>query len=558
MALITIFELRPQSPAYRRLQLTRRLIGAIAMIVVASPFGVVRAGDDDRAKSRSFFYQAYSDAEIQAAVQRPLGLEDCIRIALAKNISLRIAHGDLDRADAAHAGSYGRFLPVFSVDGVRSNNLTGERRTTAITLVTDPQDSTETNELETVGFVDRVQFDNNAAIIGQAQLFLPTGGTLQFSKDFAHSAQIPLFQDPISPADDPLDREFTPTTKDRDLSYEISLSQPLLREAGPTVARSAFLATRYDQQIQERNLLSQKLQTVFAVKRAYYTALLQRELINVNLTALVKDSALVEASKALIVARLATRRDVLSAEIRFADDRASLLASRSDYQFALDRLKYELGLPIDMAVDLDSTGLSYTPMTLDEKMLVQQALENSPEVLVADLSIRKSRLQRQIAKNDLWPQLDLVASYSSERSKNAISNLDRSRTGGWRASLNLSYEFLSQEARASAEEAEISVRQQEDRLLDVQRQVMIDVRDIVRGVYSATAELDAIKAGIRVAEDKLEFSTTMFNLGRASNFDITESQEFLLKAKNQYLRKLVDYHSQLAQLESLIGRPITQ
>lgn len=534
----------------------RWLAFSVTLILVISPT-MGRTGDDERAKSRDFYYQAYSDAEIRAAVQRPLTLEDCIRIALSQNISLRIARGDLERADAAHAGSYGRFLPVFSLDGGRVNELTGERRTTARTLVPVPGDSTDTVELETEGFVDRTQFDNSATVSGQAQLFLPTGGTLQYTNDFLHSAQVPLFQDPANP-EDPTDREITPTSKDRQRSYSISLSQPLLRDAGPTVARSSFLSTRYDQQIQEKGLLNQKLQTVFAVKRAYYLAQLQRELIKVNLTAFMKDSALVEASKALIVARLATRRDVLSAEIRFADDRASLLASRNDYQLALDRLKNELGLPIDMNVDLDSTALSYSPMALDEKTLVQQALENSPQVLATEIAIRKSRLQHRVAKNNLWPQLDLEASYSSDRARNAITNLDLNRTRGWRASLNLSYEFLNREAGASAEEAEIAVRQEEDRLLEVKRQVMIDVREIVRGVYSAAAELDAIKSGIVVAEDKLEFSTTMFNLGRASNFDITESQEFLLKARNQYLRKLVDYHSQLAQLESLIGKPIAQ
>jgi len=527
------------------------------MIAVVSPSGVVRAGDDERSKSRDFHYQPYSETEIQAAVQKPLTLEDCIRVALAKNISLRIARGDLDRAEAAHAGSYGKFLPVLSLDGARTNSITGERRTTERFLVPDPEDSTNFNEDEVVGFVDKTQFDNNATISGKVQLFLPTGGTVQFTNDFLHSTQMPLFQEPASP-EDPTDREISPTTKDRDLSYAISFSQPLLRDAGPTVARSSFLATGYDQQIEARSLLNQKLQTVFAVKRAFNVALLQRELINVNLTALLKDSVLVEASKALITARLATRRDVLSAEIRLADDRASLIASRSSYQLALDRLKDELGLPIDMPITLDSASLSYAPIALDEKALVREALENNPLVHAAEVAIRRSRLQRHVAKNSLWPQLDLVASYSSDRSRNAITNIDKSRTGGWRAGLNLSYEFLSRDAAGRAEEAEIAVRQQEDRLLEAQRQVMIDVRDIVRGVYSAAAELAAIQSGIKVAEDKLEFSTTMFNLGRASNFDVTESQEFLLKAKNQYLRKLVDYHTQLAQLESLIGRPIAQ
>jgi len=557
MAPMTTFECGPQFRASRRLQFVRRLILAITMIVIVSPPGVVRAGDDESTKSHDFYYQAYSETEIQAAVQKRLTLEDCIRIALAKNLTLRIARGDLDRAEATHAGSYARFLPVFSLEGARVNNMTGERRTIKKFLVPKPDDPTQSIEQEVQGFVDEAKFGNNATVTGKAQLFLPTGGTLQFTNDFLHNTQIPLFQEPAS-AEDPTDRKISSTTKDRDLSYAISFTQPLLRDAGPTVARSALLTTGYDRQIEKRSLLNQNWQTVFSVKRAYFIALLQRELIKINLTALLKDSVLVEASKALITARLATRRDVLSAEIRVADDRASLIGSRNDYQSALDALKDVLGLPIDMPIELDSASLSYTPIMLDEKALVRQAIENNPLVHAAEISIRRSRLQHRVAKNSLWPQLDLVASYSSDVSKDAITQIDQNRTGSWRASLNLSYAFLNREASAKAEEAEIAVRQQEERLLEVQRQVMLEVRDIVRGVYSAVIELDAIQTAIKVAEDKLEFSTTMFNLGRASNFDVTESQEFLLKARNQYLRKLVDYHSRLAQLESLIGKPIAQ
>jgi outer membrane protein TolC len=211
-----------------------------------------------------------------------------------------------------------------------------------------------------------------------------------------------------------------------------------------------------------------------------------------------------------------------------------------------------------MPVELDSTGLSYEPVTLDEAALIRMALENNPSIRSAEIAIRRSRLQHRVAKNSVLPQLDLVASYSSNSQTDLILNKDLSRTGGWQAKLNLSYSFLSRDAAANAENAQITLSQQEDRLLDLQRQIVRSIRDIVRSVYTGAEELSAIKRGIEVAEQKLDFATTMFNLGRASNFDITDAQEFLLKAQNQYLSKLVDYHTQLALLESLTGKPVKQ
>jgi outer membrane protein TolC len=100
--------------------------------------------------------------------------------------------------------------------------------------------------------------------------------------------------------------------------------------------------------------------------------------------------------------------------------------------------------------------------------------------------------------------------------------------------------------------------QQEDNLLNLKRQLAMSVRSIIRNTYSSIEAINTLQRSIEAAEQKVEFSTTMFNLGRASNLDITDAQEALLKAQTQYVRELVDYHIQLALLESLTGQPAAQ
>lgn len=477
--------------------------------------------------ARVLAYKPYSETEIASAALQPLTLADCIGIALRKNIGLRLAESDLNKAEATHSGSHGAFLPVFSLTGSRSNSL---------------QQAPDT--LNAGKFTD-TEFLNQANVTGKAQWFVPTGATLELSNDFLHDVK-----DVRAPSDE------LSLTKNENRVYAASLTQPLLRGAGPKIARNRVLSTGYEEQVQRMTLEQQRLQAVLAVKRAYFDALAKRELMKVNEAAVLSDSVLVRASEALIVAKLASRRDVLSAQIRYADDKAALIKAQNDFELALDALKDVMGLPIENPIRLDSAGLSYSPITLEEKTLMDLALQNSPQLQAAQIGIKRNRLARSVAKNALLPQLDLVASYSSDRAKNAVSNQDLTRTGGWQASLNLSYSFLSREAAAEAENAEIDVRQQEDRVLALQRQIIVDIRDIVRGVYTAAGEIAAIEQSITSAQDKLTFSQTMFNLGRASNFDVTDAQEFLLKAQTQYFRKLAEYHTQLAFLESLTGRPI--
>lgn len=479
-------------------------------------------------------YKPYSETEIIAALQQPLTLEDCIGIALRKNIALRLAEGELNKAEATHSGSHGAFLPVFSLTGSRQNTLSQALQ----------DDSAEVN----FGQLIDDRFVNPTNVTGKVQWFIPTGATLEFSNDFLRETT--EFRSPfLKPEDAKLE-------KSDNRVYAVSLTQPLLRGAGPKVARSQVTSSGYEEQMQRMTLQQQRLQAVFVVKRVYYDALAKRELLKVNEAAVKSDSVLVRASEALILAKLASRRDVLSAQIRYAEDKSAWIKAQNDFELALDELKNVMGAPIEIPIQIDSAGLSYKPLVLQERELLEAALQSSPQLQAAQMDIQRTRVLRTVAKNATLPQLDLFASYSSERGKDALLNQELTRTGGWQASLNLSYAFLNREASAEAENAEISVRQQEDRALALQRQIVIDIRDIVRGVYTARGEIGAIEQSIQAAQDKFNFSQTMFNLGRASNFDVTDAQEFLLKAQTQYFRKLAEYQTQLALLESLTGQPI--
>ncbi len=492
------------------------VIGALLSwgIVVAS---FAKEGAPDRKAEDLLPFKPYAEAEIQAALQRPLYLEDCIRIALSKSLALRQAAGDLRRAQALRSGSFGIYFPVLNVTG----------RKQASTSIRSANDELKLKD----GGVDY-----NVEILGNAQMLLPTSSIVTYSTDFfrEYDATVPS----------------EPAKKDGRNST-LNLLQPLLRGATPKIANSKVISAGHNKSLQEFNYLGQQLQTIYLIKRAYYVALLQRELIRVNRSGAASDSALVLASEALVLAKLASRRDVLSAQIRAADSRAVLIRSQTDFQGALDLLKDEMGLPIETPITLGADTLKFAPVNLNEAELIQIALNNNPTLNVLKRVVKIAKLNSSLAHNNALPRLDVYGGYFWIHERSAILNADLARKSGWNAGFSFSYPLLHREAAGEAESAEIAARQQEDRLADLERQVTLNIRDIVRSASNSAEEVAAIRHSIAVAEQKLDFARTMFNLGRASNFDVTDAQEFLQNAQNQYLRKLVNYYSQLAQLETL-------
>jgi outer membrane protein TolC len=463
-------------------------------------------------------YQPFKEAEIKQRLQVPLAMEDCIRIALHQNYALRLAKHDLSRSEASLRGSSGKFLPVFSLKGTQEN--TQER------LPFNPLTPTAPTRLNT----------QNNFLIGEIQQTLGTGAVLNFSGDL---------------------RDLYSANKNQNLAYAVTLTQPLLRGAWPMVARSPVALARHDRYIREYHVRDAKLDIIYATKRAFYNVLLARELIEVSQIAVKRDSTLIVQSESMMKAKRATQRDVLSAEIRLADDRAALIRSETEYQVALDALKEILGAPLDMNLEVIETKLKFSPVELHDDELIRLALNNNPVLQGASVAVERAQLSYKVARNETLPQLDLTVGHSGLFDQMML-NRQELTTSGFLASFTLSYPFLNREASGAAENAQVAISQEQDRLTNLQRQIVLNIRSIVHNARSTEEELTALNGTITASQQKVDFATTMFNLGRASNLDITDAQEDLLKAQNQYLEKLVDYYAQLALLESLTGRELSQ
>jgi outer membrane protein TolC len=469
-------------------------------------------------------YAQLNEEALKETIKEPLTLDDCIHIALGRNIPLQLAKGELEKAEAIYAGSSGKFYPVFTLDGSFENTL--ERRPL------DPADpSAPLNH----------SFDNRA-IVGGIQQYLPTGATFQIISDLRRDINSP-------------DRFGEAPTRTRNQAYSFRITQPILRGASPKIARSSINLAEYEWQIQDWQLANAKLRTMFAVKSAFYNALLERELIEVHRAAIQRDSTLVKAAESRVQAKLATRLDILSAEIRLARDRAALIKGQTDHQVALDLLKEVMGLPLGTPITLRQIELGFSPILLDEEELIRSAMQNNPAIKSAEIAVPRSKLELTVTRNALLPQLDLIGEYVGRLDVNTDQNKNLSENG-WQAGFSLSYPFFNREAAANVKNAEIALSQEQERLVNLQRQIELGIREIVRRIYSSAEEINAINRSMEAAEEKLDFAMTMYNLGRASNLDITDAQEALVEAEEQYLRQLLEYHTQLALLESLTGHQV--
>lgn len=458
---------------------------------------------------------------------RPLNMADCLDIALQNNIDLRLARLDEAAVRTTISEAKGAFWPVLGVNYEHTRKrLFGE-------------------------FPDKTEhFDNGFVQLTQ---LLPTGTTLLAERGALHYRLDPDVSD-------------TPAKQ-----WIFGITQPLLRGGWWRTTLSGVRGAGYDARISQANLDGTRLSVVQQVKTAYYEVIRAAKQVEIAEKAIDRDQQLVLQSRSKLEAGLGTKRDVLSAEIQLEQDRGKLVDAQTASREALDGLARVLGLKVEAhRLEIAEQEVSVDTMTIRESEWLARAMESNPAVRAAQLAVERTRLDMQVAGNGRLPQLDLSFIYNSLddpdvnellKAENRLrilvgkepKELDFTASKGWSTFLTFSYPIGNRSLGAAYKRARLVHQQAQRSLEDSQRQVALDVRTAIRVLRNNLEQVEILEKSIEGAQDKLEFASVNFQLGRASNLDITDAQKDLLNAQIDYVNAIIDYRIELARVEALIG-----
>lgn len=452
-----------------------------------------------------------------------LTLQRSLEIALAKNLSLRIAQLNRDALQTEVARALAQFDPSVGF----ALTASGER---PVSDVCDPPSHCAPHSEPEVLTQTGTPF---------IRTLLPTGASVLLSSDLSRQ-----------------DTQGARPPVDYNSGLTLSIVQPLLRGGRVYVVTKPVKDAEFDARIEGARLNAEVLRVIAATKSAYYAVVLGERVIGVTEDALERDRALVDASQSLFRAGIVTRRDVLSAELQLAKDQARLVEAQADLASARIVLANVLGLPIGSEPVLVDRQLDPHLIEFDLERWIASAVKNRPEIMEAGERLNKSALNVRVAKNSLLPQLDAVASFGRSQSSASFGRSLGIGGHAWSVGLVFSVPLGNAAAKASAARAEIDHRRLEQELEQQKRLVELEVRQAVIKLRRSLDSIKAFTAVVEQAKGKIEVARARFALGLATNFDVTDAQADLLDAETDLLRAITDYNTGLAELEARVAGPV--
>jgi len=454
----------------------------------------------------------------------PLTLEECIQRAMRKNFDLQIQGLSSEIAKEALNVASADFDPTFTATTRRNLN----------------QSAATTSRLDGTA-ASGPRSDNTVFSVGASQR-VGTGGTVSVAGNTTRAATNSL-NSTLNPA--------------FGSSASVSLSQPLLKGAGSSVARANIDRSKLGVGIALLNYKIRVLTVIRDTENAYYNLAYAREKLMVKRRSLELAAKLFEENKVRKSTGVATDLDVLTAEVGVANSRRAVVQAEqavSDREDSLSTLTGEFGFnsrPGEVKFG------DYTEGAPSFDLVYKLARDRSPDFLVTQAQIKQIEIDARTAKQAALPGLNLdtgVGYTATERSYgDAIGNLPDGNGYNWNVGLSVSVPWGLHADKARLRTAKISLLQQQTRLQQLDQNLLVNVRGSVRAVETNIVAVEIAGKATELSQKQYELQKARFDAGLSTSRLVLQAQDYLEAARVNELQSKLSLRVDLAELHRIDG-----
>jgi outer membrane protein len=280
------------------------------------------------------------------------------------------------------------------------------------------------------------------------------------------------------------------------------------------------------------------------VKTSYFTLLLAKRLVAVNIQALDRAELNLRSARGFFEVGTQPRFFVTRAEVDVANARVSLIQSQNAYALARVSLNTAMGISVNAPTEAKDI-LGYEPYPVDKEALVADALRRRPEYLQIKAQADAADATLRQRFRNFFPNILASGTYGSARpDMNEIYNYGVQLTWSIFDGGNMIAQY--KEAKASLEAIQARVR-------DTELTIWQDVQQAYLNLIAAEQQIGAAQKAVDSAQENFRLSQGRFDAGVGTIIELTDAQLALTQAQSTEAQALANYRIATAQLERAVG-----
>lgn len=471
---------------------------------------------------------------------RPVSLNECIELALQRNLDLQIERFTAQIAAESLSGAYGAYSPLFSFGAKHE-------------FVSDP------GNFDARKFNPYFPSDIENTTLGPSLTgILPIGLSYDVAGFVRKDKAVTDF------TSSPEDALFFPggirDTNSYSAETRLTLQQHLLKDFWIDSERQLILTRRKESRMSQQALEFQIMKTLLAVELGYFDLIAARESTKVQEKALELRRQLVSETQRRVQVGDLPPLDAEQAETQLQNTLTALAAAREAYIAQQNSLKSLLTDDFGGWVNVElepREALHSEPVELNRSKSFQNAMLHRPDVNQARLAVERSDVMVKFRFNQLFPTLDLVGRYGAlgtdVSSAGALDNALGFHNPEYFYGVVLTFPLDNLTDRANYRASKAAKQIAELQLHRAEQAVLVEVADLVNRAQSRLSQVGSTAKARSYAEAALAAEEKKLQNGFSTAFFVLQLQETLTAARTAELRALADYNKALAQLEFADG-----
>jgi outer membrane protein len=419
-----------------------------------------------------------------------LALEDCRALALSNNLGLKvqlispsIAHKRLSEEEAKFEASFFSNLTYAKTDTPISTILTGSK------------------------------IDNSLVDLG-VQVPLRTGGTVRFD----------LVDNRIKTNE----VDFTILNPAYITDISVSISQPLLRNAGNRANTHSIRIANYDLQIVDAQTKLEIIRVLAAADRVYWRLDATRRELEVRKQQYDLAVTQLEQARRFVASGEMAQVEIVRAEAGVAERLEAIIIAENGVRDRQRELKQILNKPgLDMqtpTVLITSTEPDPVHYQLDSRNMVSAAIENRMEMLELELQLAKDISNLDYLKNQALPLVTLDYTYNinglGETRSDSYDLLTGNRFQDHMLGLQLLVPLGNEAAKSRVMQAFYQRRQRLASKQDRQTLIELEVLNAIDQLEANWQRILASRQNVILSGRLFEAEKRQFELGLRTSTDV--------------------------------------
>ncbi|MFV0387148.1 MAG: TolC family protein [Pyrinomonadaceae bacterium] len=532
-----------------------------------------KTGDDERELGR---------VGVDMLKQRPLSLRETVVMALDNNKDIEISRQDVKLSEYDYEASKGVFTPFFN----GSSYFQRAQSPNASVFNSNPS-------VTNTSFVNEIGYTN----------FIPRYGTT-FGASF-HSSRTTT-NNPISSL-----------SPQYDSGIQFTINQPLFQGRKTDNGRRAIEIAKENLTLSDKQFRQTAIEVTVTAQRAYWDLAYALRNLQVQRDGVRDAKEQLEHNRRLVAEGALAPVDVLAAETQVANLEQNVWTALEGVNKAENVLKNLIApdsadpLWNEAIVPTESVDVKKPNIELNDAL--QIAMDNRVEFDVLDVSQSLNEYDKKFYKDQLDPQINLTASYTSNgisgstnpNMVNLFSNTSSTDklnevitrvnqidplsppitlvpivpptgvpdtvTGGYFSSITdifanryptfqvgVSFSFVTDKRAKQAmlgktlvQEEKIATQREQ-----LQQAVQVDVRNALQAIRTSEAQLTAASVSRRNSQEQYDSEKRKLDSGYSDIYKVLERQTALMAAKSAELRARTELNKAIADLQRATGNSL--